>query len=170
MSSRHMRMGPVTVLTFLILLVLAAMAVLEASTVNAQNAIDQRQRQTVTATYRNEASGQAFLSCLDAVLAEADDDQAAWEAARAAFDDAAAVQKAIDAPCRDMGMQPSLVTDAHWEGEQLVITFQSDGFRQLTTSMTPALESGRGQRYVVTQWNAETIWEEEEGTGLWTGK
>lgn len=166
MSEHRMRMGPVTILTFLVLLVMAVMAVLGVSTVNAQNAIEQRQRETVAATYRNEATAQAFLACLDGVLANAQDRDNPWEAAHAAFPDAKALQHSLSDPCREMGVQAAEVTNLDWGGNQLTVVFQSDGFRQLTATVVPEAQ----QRYVVTQWNTETLWEEEEGTGLWTGQ
>ena len=166
MNGHRMRMGPVTILTFLVLLVLAVMAVLEVSTVNAQNAIEQRQRETVTATYRNEATAQAFLACFDGTLAEAPDGSDPWETARTTLPNAAALRQSLNALCQEMGVQPADVADLDWNESQLTVVFQSEGFRQLSVTVMPDATQG----YVVTQWSAETLWEEEEGTGLWTGQ
>ncbi len=165
MSEKFLRMGPVTILTFLILLVLAVMAVLGVSTVNAQNAIAERQKATVSATYANEASAQALLAYVDEALGGQRDAEG-WNQVRAALPDAAAAQQAVDRFLAAVDMEATQVTALSWENGTLSATFECEEFRQLNVAVAFDEEAG----YVVTQWSTATLWEEDEGTGLWDGK
>lgn len=63
------RMGPISLVSLIIVLCLAVMTVLSVSTAHAMNSSTQRQASSTTDVYRCEQAGQAFLANLDEVLA-----------------------------------------------------------------------------------------------------
>lgn len=62
------RIGPITILTLLIILCLATLSVLSLTTARASQVAAQKQDASVQAVYANEQQGQQFLADVDAVL------------------------------------------------------------------------------------------------------
>ena len=63
------RIGPISLLTLIIVLCLAVMAVLAVTTSQATYAVAARQASFTEDTYENEASAQKFVAALDGFLA-----------------------------------------------------------------------------------------------------
>ena len=65
------RMGPVTLISLVVILCLAVLCVLSLTTARASHAQTQRQAEFISATYLNEAAGQDYLQLVDDTLVQA---------------------------------------------------------------------------------------------------
>ena len=136
------RMGPISILSMVIVLSLATMAVLSFTTARAAQRTADKQAQAISAIYECETAGQQFVAHVDGLLAK---------------------QKPGAAP-RTVAQQ--LRTETGAEGDGLLVTkvFESQG-RQLQVSLR--LEDDL--TYTVAAWRMQAHIDSEEATVLWQG-
>lgn len=147
-TSGSVRMGPVTLISLVVILCLAVLAVLAVNTARANSAQAQRQQEFATSTYSNEFAAQRYLSDIDLALNEAEKAGAGradtMERVRKASPDAASVK-----------------------GNTVRIAFATENGRRLTVE----IEIEDDYTYRIVQWTASTDWTEQDAdTGsLWDG-
>lgn len=147
-TSGSVRMGPVTLISLVVILCLAVLAVLTVNTARANSAQAQRQQEFATSTYSNEFAAQRFLSDVDLALGEAEKTKASksetMSLIRAASPDAASVK-----------------------GSTVRIAFATKNGRRLTVEV----EIEDDYTYRIVQWTASTDWIEEDTStsNLWDG-
>lgn len=147
-TSGSVRMGPVTLISLVIILCLAVLAVLSVNTARANNAQAQRQQEIATSTYSNEFAAQKYLSDVDLALSKAKTAKAdkgeTMKLVREASPDAASV-----------------------EGSTVRVAFATKNGRRLTVE----IEIQGNYTYRVIQWTTSTDWDDENtDTGnLWDG-
>lgn len=139
-TSGSVRMGPATLISLVVILCLAVLAVLALNTARASNAEAQRQQQFATSSYSNEFAAQRYLSEVDLALSEAKKAKAGKSAT------VAAVQKA----------SPDA---ANIDEDTVRIAFATQSGRRLTVE----LKINDDYTYTVTQWTASTDWIDEDG-------
>lgn len=165
-----MRMGPVSVFALVIVLCLAVLGALAASTAQAGSALAERQASFTADDYRNEIAGQALYAQADDVLAEirqaggwqADGmdalSNAAGEIAQKAAEAAAEASDGADAPST-----PDVTASV--EGTELLAHIQAESGRCLDI----VWEVQEDVTLSVTSWKATTLWQEDRTDVLWTG-
>lgn len=152
------RIGSVSLLTLVIVLCLAAMAVLSVSTAQAMFAATERQASFTEDTYTNEVAAQQFVADIDGILAETRSGEASDASALLAIEEALPdlVENAA---------QAGTAVDAFVKNDTVQATFLTQSGRRLEIELT--LRNGR--TYDITQWKATTRWcEDSEGDALWT--
>ena len=75
-SGNNVRIGPITVITLIIVVCMAVMGVLAASTARATQTISQRQADATRYLYLDEMAGQEFVASIDDALSYAHDTNA----------------------------------------------------------------------------------------------
>ena len=173
------RMGPISVFALVIILCLAVLGVLSASTATAGSSLAQRQASFAADDYRNEVAGQQLYAAADDALASV----------RAAGGDAAAAVAALEAALPD-------ITAAAQEGFAEGETAAASGTADESAAAEPAptvqtsIESGTLSAHIqsssgrcldiqlevqpdatlaVTAWKATTLWEEDDTDVIWQG-
>lgn len=153
------RMGPISVFALVIILCLAVLGVLSASTATAGSSLAQRQASFAADDYRNEVAGQQLYAAADDALAPV----------RAAGGDAAAATAALEAALPDItaaaqeGADSSVESDV--EGSILSAHIQSSSGRCLDIQ----LEVQPDATLAVTAWKATTLWVEDNTDVIWQG-
>ena len=146
-TSGSVRIGPVTVISLVVILCLAVLSVLAVTTARASNAEADRQREFISSTYANDFEAQQFLADVDNALLKAQKAGATADGAmkyvRKAVPDVAAI-----------------------DGRNVHVAFLTELGRRLTVE----LRINDDLTYAVTKWAATTDWTEEEETNLWTGE
>lgn len=152
--ARHMtrnsgvRIGPITILVFVITLCIAVLATLAVTTARANSASTQRQIAFTNDVYVNETAAQTMLSLVDAaVISGASSVEAALpaiEAAAAATDDVSATIEV--------------------EGDLLKATFETSSGRQLLVEVRLGEDT-----YRIEKWKTATNWKEDNTQQLWAG-
>ena len=152
--ARHMtrnsgvRIGPITILVFVITLCIAVLATLAVTTARANSASTQRQIAFTNDVYVNETAAQTMLSLVDAaVISGASSVKAALPAIKAAAAAADDVSAAIEV-----------------EGDLLKATFETSSGRQLLVEV----RLGEGT-YRIEKWKTATNWKEDNTQQLWAG-
>lgn len=138
------RMGPITVLAFVIVLSLATMAVLSFATAQASSRMVEKQQDAQQTLYDNERQAQEFLAKLDAALAQGRSAGASSEQVLAAL--------------------ASELEDAQVEGNAVEATFAS-GARTLNVRV--AIDEALA--YTIEEWKTQASLDSEEETSLWMG-
>ena len=136
------RMGPITILSMVIVLSLATMAVLSFTTARAAQRTADKQAQATEALYACEMAGQQFAAQVDALLAEQPAGTSAAQAAEA-------VRKAAG---------------AQGAGPMVSKVFQEQG-RELAVGMRVEDDLS----YTVVSWRMQAHIDSEEATVLWQG-
>ena len=179
------RMGPISVFALVIILCLAVLGVLSASTATAGSSLAQRQASFAADDYRNEVAGQQLYAAADDALAPV----------RAAGGDAAAVSAALEAALPDItaaaqegfaegefvSAEPDAASgasaasapadpaipsvQASIEGSTLSAHIQSSSGRCLDIQ----LEAQPDGTLAVTAWKATTLWVEDDTDVIWQG-
>ena len=179
------RMGPISVFALVIILCLAVLGVLSASTATAGSSLAQRQASFAADDYRNEVAGQQLYAAADDALAPV----------RAAGGDAAAVSAALEAALPDItaaaqegfaeggsvSAEPDAASEASAvsapaepaipsvqasiEGSTLSAHIQSSSGRCLDIQ----LEVQPDATLAVTAWKATTLWVEDDTDVIWQG-
>ena len=153
------RMGPISVFALVIILCLAVLGVLSASTATAGSSLAQRQASFAADDYRNEVAGQQLYAAADDALAPV----------RAAGGDAAAASAALEAALPDItaaaqeGVDSAVEADV--EGSTLSAHIQSSSGRCLDIQ----LEAQPDATLAVTAWKATTLWVEDNTDVIWQG-
>lgn len=168
-ATTSVRMGPVSILTLVIVLCLAVMAVLSITTANASLALSERQASFVGDDYANETVGQAFYAELDNALAPV----------RAGGGDAEAGAAAVAAQLDELiarAGDASTASTSPIGADAPALSAAIDG-----TAVTAHVESASGRcldmtfaitddaRVSVLSWKATTLWTEDTTDVLWTG-
>lgn len=172
------RMGPISVFALVIILCLAVLGVLSASTATAGSSLAQRQASFAADDYRNEVAGQQLYAAADDAL----------EPVRAAGGDAAAAVAALEAALPDitaaaqegfaegetaaasgtasgMAAEPAPTVQTRIESGTLSAHIQSSSGRCLDIQ----LEVQPDATLAVTAWKATTLWEEDDTDVIWQG-
>lgn len=181
------RMGPISVFALVIILCLAVLGVLSASTATAGSSLAQRQASFAADDYRNEVAGQQLYAAADDALAPV----------RAAGGDAAAVSAALEAALPDItaaaqegfaegefvSAEPGVAVSeapatpdstaeaatptvqASIESSTLSAHIQSPSGRCLDIQ----LEAQPDATLAVTAWKATTLWVEDDTDVIWQG-
>lgn len=180
------RMGPISVFALVIILCLAVLGVLSASTATAGSSLAQRQASFAADDYRNELAGQQLYAAADDALAsvraaggDAADAVAALEAALPditaaaqegfAEGEAAAASGTADEP--DVPAEPDVAAESapavqtSIESGTLSAHIQSSSGRCLDIQ----LEVQPDATLAVTAWKATTLWEEDDTDVIWQG-
>lgn len=176
------RMGPISVFALVIILCLAVLGVLSATSASAGSAMAQRQADYAADGYRNEIAGQRFYALADDVLApvraRGGDAQAAADALaaaldgieRAALDDAgegALADRADGADGSDAARASDggLSLDATVDGTEIAVHIEAQSGRCLDVAFAVQPDVTLS----VTSWKATTLWAEDATDRLWTG-
>ncbi len=138
------RIGPLTILSMVIVLGLATMAVLSFTTARASQLTAQKQADSIQALYENERAGQDFL-------AQVDEELSRMRGGAAGAQDAAAAVRAAVQDDDSQGREVSKSFTAGNRTLKVVLAIQDD----LT--------------YSVEHWSSEAKIESKEDTHLWQG-
>lgn len=153
------RIGPVSLLTLVIVLCIATMAVLSITTAQATYAATERQAAFTEDTYDNESAAQRFVAGIDDILAEVRAGKASGSSALAR------IESALPTLSGDASTD-GMTVDATIDGSTVIASFAKENGRRLDVELT--IRNGR--TYEITQWKATTQWSEEGGTEtLWPG-
>ena len=179
------RMGPISVFALVIILCLAVLGVLSASTATAGSSLAQRQASFAADDYCNEVAGQQLYAAADDILAPV----------RATGGDAAAATAALEAALPDI---TAAAQEGFAEGEPSAepvaasgATATPDSAAELATPSVQAsiegstfsahiqsssgrcldiqLEAQPDATLVVTAWKATTLWVEDDTDVVWQG-
>ena len=144
------RIGPVSILVFVIALSIAVLATLAITTARANEASTERQIAFTTDTYANEVAGQTMLSLVDASLANG----------------ISGVQANLDAIQQETQKALSSGTVTISLSENILdANFETESGRQLIVKLELSNSS-----YKIVKWKTATDWTEEETEHLWTGE
>ena len=152
--ARHMtrnsgvRIGPITILVFVITLCIAVLATLAVTTARANSASTQRQIAFTNDVYVNETAAQTMLSLVDAAVISG---TSSVEAALPAIKVAAAATDDVSATIEV-------------EVDLLKATFETSSGRQLLVEV----RLGEGT-YRIEKWKTATNWKEDNTQQLWAG-
>ena len=157
-----MRMGPASLFSLIIILCLAVLGVLSATSAQAGVAMAQRQTSFATADYANEIVAQTLYAQVDSVVASSRQQgggvQDACSALQAALPDLSqAAAQSVDNP-------PALT--ASLDGTALVAHIETDEGRCLDVSLRVRDDVS----LAVESWKSSTLWVEDTSDVLWTGE
>ena len=149
-SNSSVRIGPISLFTLVIILCLAVMAVLSATTAQATYAAAEKQALFTDDTYANESAAQSAVAAIDAALAPVRDAGGGLDAALAAVDKA----------------RPADAANAQRDGASVLLTFAAPSGRTLDVELTIKANA----TYEISQWKATTQWTNDgPSTMLWPG-
>lgn len=139
-TNGSVRIGPISLFTLVIILCLAVMAVLSATTAQATYSAAEKQALFTNDTYQNEQAAQSAVAVIDAAL----------ESVRASGG----------------GLDEALPADAQRDGSRVLMTFASPSGRTLDVELTITANA----TYEISQWKATTQWTNDgPGATLWSG-
>ena len=158
----NVRIGPISVITLIIVICMAVLAVLSASTSNASATIANRQAEGNRLMYLNECAGQEFVASIDDVLAPV------RRAGGTAEAGASAVRVSLDKICANAreagGGQVDCV--ANIEGTTVTAEFICENTRKLNVAITIR----NGGTYRIEEWKMTSAQNQADATGsLWAG-
>ena len=146
-TNGSVRIGPISLFTLVIILCLAVMAVLSATTAQATYSAAEKQALFTNDTYQNEQAAQSAVAVIDAAL----------EDVRASGDGLDEALAAVD---------EALPADAQRDGSRVLMTFASSSGRTLDVELTITANA----TYEISQWKATTQWTNDgPGATLWSG-
>ena len=141
-TNGSVRIGPISLFTLVIILCLAVMAVLSATTAQATYSAAEKQALFTNDTYQNEQAAQSAVAVIDAALEDV-------RASGGGLDEALAA-----------------VADAQRDGSRVLMTFASSSGRTLDVELTITANA----TYEISQWKATTQWTNDgPGATLWSG-
>ena len=155
------RIGPLSVITLVVVLCMAVMGVLAVSTANATKAISGRYAASTEEMYVIERAGQEFVADVDAVLAEAREDGSSASAA------ARAVNKQLDGICKKARAVDERVScTADVDGSTVSAEFACEDARSLEVAITIKPDA----TYRIDEWKMVSPQQEAASAGsLWNG-
>jgi hypothetical protein len=159
------RIGPISILTLIIVLSLSVMAVLALTTVRANNAITDRLASTTHEIYANESAAQLFIASLDEELAQAHANNEASFGAGAELDSLA--QEAAATASENTTNNTTVSAYTSLDGATLTARFITNNGHALTVVAT--LENNS---LAIESWKTsteETTTDSNEESGLWQG-
>ena len=146
-TNGSVRIGPISLFTLVIILCLAVMAVLSATTAQATYSAAEKQALFTNDTYQNEQAAQSAVAVIDAALESVRASGGGLDEALAAGDEA-------------------LPADAQRDGARVLMTFASPSGRTLDVELTITANA----TYEISQWKATTQWTNDgPGATLWSG-
>lgn len=137
-SNSTVRMGPISLFTLVVIVCLAVMAVLSATTAQATYVAAEKQALFTDDTYANESAAQSAVAAIDAALQPVRDAGGGLDAALAAVDQALPVDAA----------------KAQRDGASVLLTFAAPSGRTLDVRLT----INANATYEISQWKATTQW------------
>lgn len=144
------RIGPITILVFVIALCIAVLATLAITTARANTASTERQIAFTNDTYTNEVAAQTMLSYVDASLASG---------VNGVRNNLNTIKQQTQSACSNTTVTMALT------GTTLDATFETSSGRQLMVQLELS-----GSTYKIVKWKTATNWEEENTDTLWTGE
>lgn len=160
-SSSDVRIGPISLITLIIVICLAVMGVLAASTAHATNTISNKQAEATRCLYHNERAGQEFVAGVDDALASVRSSGGTASAG------AQAVTNALDSICAQARSAAdglvSCVADV--EGTTVTAEFVCQDTRRLRIALTIR----DGATYRIEQWEMTSAQQQQSTDTLWTG-
>ena len=158
----NVRIGPVSVITLIVVICMAVLAVLAASTSHASAAISERQAEGSQMLYINELAGQEFVASVDDILA------GVRAAGGTAADGARAVERGLDGVCANAreaaGGRVECFADV--DGATVTAEFTCEDTRQLSIAITIREDAS----YRIEQWKMASVQQAVPSAGqLWTG-
>lgn len=146
-TNGSVRIGPISLFTLVIILCLAVMAVLSATTAQATYSAAEKQALFTNDTYQNEQAAQSAVAVIDAALEDVRASGGGLDEALTAVDEA-------------------LPADAQRDGSRVLMTFASSSGRTLDVELTITANA----TYEISQWKATTQWTNDgPGATLWSG-
>ena len=161
-SSEGVRIGPISLLTLISVLLLAVLAMLCVTTSNAARAMSHRQAAAATSSYKIESCGQAMLAALDSA-AHAN----GIDAASAVSGIAARLDTIKQTAADTAGSAANdLAIDASTDGSTVVFSISANDGRKLDARVT----FDDDLSYSVDEWKVTTTQSDDTDTDtLWTG-
>lgn len=160
-KTEGVRIGPISLIVLISVLLLAVLAMLCVTTANAARAMSRRQATAATDTYLLESCGQTMLAKIDEV-AHAGGTDGASAASAVASQLSTIKQDAVDAE----GKQgKKLAIDASTSGNSVAFTITSKDGRTLSARVTVS----DNLAYTIDQWKITTAQTDESEASLWTG-
>ena len=144
------RIGPISILVFVIALCVAVMATLAITTARANTASTERQIAFTTDTYTNEAAAQTMLSLVDEALTHG-------------VSGVRSNLNKIQTQTQDAAKETSV--EITLENNVLDALFETSSGRQLIIELKFS-----GTNYEIVKWKTATNWTEEPTEKLWTGE
>ena len=146
-TNGSVRIGPISLFTLVIILCLAVMAVLSATTAQATYSAAEKQALFTNDTYQNEQAAQSAVAVIDAALEDVRASGGGLDEALAAVDEV-------------------LPAEAQRDGSRVLMTFASSSGRTLDVELTITANA----TYEISQWKATTQWTNDgPGATLWSG-
>lgn len=158
----NVRIGPITIITLIIVVCMAVMGVLAASTANATSTISQRQANATKYLYDNERAAQEFVACVDDVLARV------RASGGTANEGAVAVTDGLDAICERArsAADGEVSCTASVDGTEVMAEFSCGEMRLLNVTLVIQ----RDVSYRIGQWKSTSAQPDgQTGGNLWTG-
>ena len=144
------RIGPISILVFVIALCVAVMTTLAITTARANTASTERQIAFTTDTYTNEVTAQTMLSLVDDALAQG-------------VSGVRSNLNKIQTQTQDAAKETSV--EITLENNVLDALFETPSGRQLIIELKFS-----GTNYEIVKWKTATNWTEESTEKLWTGE
>ena len=159
-TSEGVRIGPISLLTLISVLLLAVLAMLCVTTSNAARAMSRRQASAATSSYEIESCGQAMIASLDdAAHANGTDASSAVSGIAARLD--TIKQQAADTAGTD-----DLDIDASTDGSSVTFSISAHDGRKLDARMT----FNDDLSYSVDEWKVTTAQNDQaDSDTLWNG-
>ncbi len=157
-KNNGVRIGPISLLTLIAVLLLAVLAMLCVTTSNAARAMSERQATGATASYALEACGQDLLARLSDAAQGNDDASAAVEAIDGELDE-------LTAAALDEASAEGLSIKAETSDRTVTFTISADDGRTLDGSVTFADDL----TYSIDTWKITTVQSDETEVNLWSG-
>ena len=157
--TKSVRIGPISIVTLIIILCLAVMAVLSITTAHASLALTQRQAVTTTYLYQDEVAAQTMVSKLDEVLLPVRQSGGDVQASIAAV---SAVLSQLNDSANE---NPDVQGTVSLNGSILYAKFVSPENHLLSVE----IELNGNGTYQITSWITTVEWLEDSSTAVWTG-
>ncbi len=157
-KNNGVRIGPISLLTLIAVLLLAVLAMLCVTTSNAARAMSERQATGATASYALEACGQDLLARLSDAAQGNDDASAAVNAIDSELDE-------LTAAALDEASVEGLSIKAETSDKTVTFTISTDDGRTLDGSVTFADDLS----YSIDTWKITTVQSDETEVNLWSG-
>ncbi len=147
------RIGPISLLTLVSVLLLAVLSVLCVTTTNAANAMSQRQAASATETYAVDACGQAMVAAIDEYITGAEDP----------LDTVAREIDNVRARALEIAEASDVDLTASVNGSDVSFTVATSDGRTLSAVVTID-----GSSYTIKSWKMTTT-QQDSSASLWAG-
>ena len=158
-ETANVRIGPISLLTLISVLLLSVLAVLCITSANAAQVMSQRQAGALEETYKLDTAGQNMLAAIDEQLQGMQGSSGSFAASTIGARAGDIQQQALAA-----GSAGSLSVDMQTDGARVSFTISAEDGK----SLSAAIRVNNDLTYSVEQWETTTSQSEPE-TVLWTG-